>query len=300
MDYQQEYEQCLVRIEERLDSFFLQECPQKELLDAMRYSLLAGGKRIRPVLTMKFCEVCGGTTDEALDFACGVEMLHTYSLIHDDLPCMDNDDLRRGKPTCHKVFGETIATLAGDALQAAAFRTVLAAEGPWVETLSAGPGKAALLLAEAASEQGMCGGQYLDTAEDGKVHTAEELRMIHAGKTGALLRAACLMGVCACAGRREVDNRAFEAAKEYAENLGMAFQIRDDILDVTATTEDLGKPVGSDAANQKVTFATLLGVCACTELVAEYTEKAKAALNDVFVDTGFLCWLADQLAERRY
>lgn len=300
MDYQREYERCLARIEERLDSFFLQECPQKELLDAMRYSLLAGGKRIRPVLTMKFCEACGGTVEEALDFACGVEMLHTYSLIHDDLPCMDNDDLRRGKPTCHKVFGETTATLAGDALQAAAFRTVLAAEGPWVETLSAGPGRAALLLAEAASEQGMCGGQYLDTAEDGKVHTAEELRMIHAGKTGALLRAACLMGVCACAGRREVDNRAFEAAKEYAENLGMAFQIRDDILDVTATTEDLGKPVGSDVANQKVTFATLLGVSACSELVAEYTEKAKAALNDIFGDTGFLCWLADRLAERKH
>lgn len=300
MDYQQEYEQCLVRVEERLDSFFLQECPQKELLDAMRYSLLAGGKRIRPVLTMKFCEACGGTVEEALDFACGVEMLHTYSLVHDDLPCMDNDDLRRGKPTCHKVFGETTATLAGDALQAAAFRTVLAAEGPWVETLSAGPGKAALFLAEAASEQGMCGGQYLDTAEDGKSHTVEELRMIHAGKTGALLRAACLMGVCACAGRRTVDSRAFEAAREYAENLGMAFQIRDDILDVTATTEVLGKPVGSDAANQKATFATLLGVPACCELVTEYTEKAKAALNDIFDDAGFLRWLADQLAERKH
>lgn len=300
MNYQQEYEECLVQIEARLNEFFTQECPQKELLDAMRYSLLAGGKRIRPVLTMKFCQACGGTKEEALDFACGVEMLHTYSLIHDDLPCMDDDDLRRGKPTCHKVFGETIATLAGDALQAAAFRTVLSAKGPWRETVSAGPGKAAYFLAEAASEQGMCGGQYLDTVKDGKAHTEEELRTIHAGKTGALLRAACLMGVCACAGHREVDSRAFEAAKEYAENLGMAFQIRDDILDVTATTQVLGKPVGSDAANMKTTFVTLFGVPVCHELVMEYTAKAKAALESVFSDSGFLCWLADQLASREH
>lgn len=298
MDYLREYEECRALVEARLNDFFVQECPQKELLDAMRYSLMAGGKRIRPVLTVKFCQAAGGTMEEALDFACGVEMLHTYSLIHDDLPCMDNDDLRRGMPTCHKVFGETVATLAGDALQAAAFRTVLGAPGPWLPGTDNGPGKAAYYLAEAASEQGMCGGQYLDTAKSERFRTVEELQTIHAGKTGALLRAACLMGVCASAGRRCVDGEAFAAAKEYAENLGLAFQIQDDILDVTATTEALGKPVGSDAANEKTTYVTLLGVSACHELVREHTARAKAALTGVFSDSGFLCWLADLLAER--
>ncbi len=293
MNCQNEYEQCRNRIEARLNEFFVEDCPQKKLLEAMRYSLMAGGKRIRPVLTVKFCEAAGGCLEEALDIACGVEMLHTYSLIHDDLPCMDNDDLRRGKPTCHKVFGETVATLAGDALQAAAFRTVLGSS-------SDGSGRAAYYLAEAASEIGMCGGQYLDTTKNEQGRTIEDLYRIHAGKTGALLRAACVMGVCASAGFRTVDPRAFDAAKEYAENLGIAFQIQDDILDVTATTEMLGKPVGSDAANEKTTFVSLLGVDACKNLVLEYTEKAKMALNNVFDDTQFLCWIADLLAAREH
>lgn len=220
-------------------------------------------------------------------------MLHTYSLIHDDLPCMDNDELRRGKPTCHRVYGETVATLAGDALQAAAFRTVLSAGdgGAWTA-------KAAFYLAEAASEQGMCGGQYLDTMETDKLRTGDELRTIHAGKTGALLRAACLMGVCAAAGHRPVGEEAFAAAREYAEQLGMAFQIQDDILDVTATTQVLGKPVGSDAANGKTTFVTLYGVDECRRMVMEHTQKAKAALVKAFPDTSFLCALADSLAAR--
>ena len=298
MDYQREYEICRTLAEERLKEFFSESCPQKDLLEAMRYSLLAGGKRIRPVLTMKFCQAAGGSVEEALEYACAVEMLHTYSLIHDDLPCMDNDDLRRGKPTCHKVYGETVATLAGDALQAAAFRTVLAAEGPWRNTENSGPWAAARYLAEAASEQGMCGGQFLDTMNEGKPRTIEELNVIHAGKTGALLRAACLMGVCASAGKREVAPEEFKAAREYAEHLGMAFQIQDDILDVTASTEVLGKPVGSDETNRKTTFVTLLGIDACKKLVQEHTEQAKAALIGVFHDCGFLCWLADQLANR--
>ena len=298
MEYQQEYEACRSLIEERLNGYFSESCPQKELLDAMRYSLLAGGKRIRPVLTMKFCQAAGGTMEDALDFACAVEMLHTYSLIHDDLPCMDNDDLRRGKPTCHKVFGETVATLAGDALQAAAFRTVLAAKGPWVNSSVSGPWAAAGYLAEAASERGMCGGQFLDTKNENIARTIEELTLIHAGKTGALLRAACMMGVCASAGKRDVVPEAFDAAREYSEHLGLAFQIQDDILDVTATTEILGKPVGSDEANQKTTFVTLLGVDACRKLVLQHTELAKTALDGVFDDSGFLCWIADQLANR--
>ena len=283
-------------VEGRLAEFF----PGNGLEEAMRYSLLAGGKRIRPVLTMAFCEAAGGRAEEALDFGCGVEMLHTYSLIHDDLPCMDDDDLRRGKPTCHKVYGECNATLAGDALQAAAFQTVLFAEGPWSEAGKTAPQKAAGILAQAAGVDGMCGGQYWDTIGDGQPHTAEELAAIHDKKTGALLRAACMMGVVASSGHRKVDDSCLDAAREYASHLGMAFQIRDDILDATSTTDELGKPVGSDAANGKTTYVTLLGVSACEELVLEHTRKAKEALaRGVWGgDTEILCWLADELARR--
>lgn len=296
MDYRLEYERCRDMVESRLSEFFTAQCDQGGLLEAMRYSLLAGGKRIRPVLTMKFCQAAGGTVEEALDFACGVEMLHTYSLIHDDLPCMDDDDLRRGKPTCHKVYGETTAVLAGDALQAAAFRTILSAHGPWA-SYEAGPGAAARILAEAAAEHGMCGGQYLDTLHDGKPRTATELQNIHTGKTGALLCASCMIGVCASAGRREVDPKALSAAQKYAWHLGMAFQIQDDILDETASTDVLGKPVGSDRENQKTTYMTLFGADECRKLVVEHTEQAKSALADI-CDDGFLCWMADYLANR--
>ena len=297
MEFDKQMSRVQQMVEDRLAEFF-----QKEgLEEAMRYSLLAGGKRIRPVLTMKFCQVAGGTLEEALDFGCGLEMLHTYSLIHDDLPCMDNDDLRRGKPTCHKMFGECIATLAGDALQAAAFRTVLAVPGPW-EADPTVPGKAALVLAEAAGELGMCDGQYWDTMGDGKPHTVEELTAIHNNKTGALLRAACMMGVLASAGHRTVEARCLEAAREYATQLGMAFQIQDDILDAVSTTETLGKPVGSDEANSKTTFVTLFGVEGCKALVDQHTKRAKEALEKAewLGDTGFLCWLADVLAKRSY
>ena len=268
----------------------------------MRYSLLAGGKRIRPILAMKFCEAAGGAMEEALDFGCGVEMLHTYSLIHDDLPCMDNDDLRRGRPTNHKVYGECVATLAGDALQAAAFQTVLSAEGPWQEKGSFAPAVAAKILAEAAGEQGMCGGQYFDTIGDGKVlHTAEELTVINNKKTGALLRAACMMGVAASSGHRVVEERCFEAARVYATNVGLAFQIRDDMLDVIGSAEEFGKPIGSDASNRKSTYVTLLGLEECERRVLAYTERAKEALRacEWQGSTEFLCTLADAMTERK-
>ena len=267
----------------------------------MRYSLLAGGKRIRPILTMKFCEAAGGTLEEALDFGCGVEMLHTYSLIHDDLPCMDNDDLRRGMPTSHKKFGECVAILAGDALQAAAFQTVLSAEGDWRHGGKMAVALAAKILAEAAGEEGMCDGQYWDTAGNGQPRTAEDLTDINDKKTGALLRAACMMGVCASMGRREVDESCMDAAWNYATNLGLAFQIRDDILDAVSTAKELGKPAGSDALNRKATYVTLLGVEACEALVLDYTNRAKEALDSGhwLGDTAFLTELADRLAVRR-
>lgn len=283
------------QVEGRLDTYFR----GNGLEEAMRYSLMAGGKRVRPILAMKFCQAAGGGDREALDFGCGVEMLHTYSLIHDDLPCMDNDDLRRGKPTCHKVFGECTATLAGDALQAAAFRTVLEAGGPWTADPTV-PGRAALALARAAGELGMCAGQYWDTLGGGGSRRLEELSKINDKKTGALLRAACEMGVLACAGRRNVDPACMEAAREYAANLGLAFQLRDDMLDAVSTTEALGKPAGSDMQNHKTTYVSLLGVEACEALVLDYTERAKKALDKGAWPggTGFLLELADRLARR--
>lgn len=297
MEFQQQLEEARRMVEARLAEFF----PGGGLEEAMRYSLLAGGKRVRPILTMKFCEAAGGTMAEALDFGCGVEMLHTYSLIHDDLPCMDNDDLRRGMPTSHKKFGECVATLAGDALQAAAFRTVLSAEGPWRHGGKMAVALAANILAEAAGETGMCGGQYWDTIGNGQPRTAESLTEINDQKTGALLRAACMMGVAASMGRREVDGACMDAARAYASNLGLAFQIRDDILDAVSTKEELGKPIGSDEANRKATYVTLLGVNACEERVLEYTALAKRALSGCAWtgDTAFLMDLADSLAVRR-
>ena len=287
---EREYDRLVNLVNDALDSCFNQSCEQGELLEAMRYSLLAGGKRIRPVLVLAFCSAAGGREDDALNAACGIEMLHTYSLIHDDLPCMDNDDLRRGMPTCHKVYGETNAVLAGDALQAAAFFQVLTSPVSTDRTAAM-----AMTLSEAAGERGMCAGQYLDTRKENAVLEENDLALIHSLKTGALLRAACVMGV-QCAGGSEEQLR---AAAEYAEHLGMAFQIRDDVLDVISTSEELGKTAGADAMLGKTTFVTLLGVERCGKLVAAHTESAKKSLSGVFDDVSFLCWLADVLAERK-
>ena len=290
MNGTQQFEQCRAMVEAHLESCF----PGHGLAEAMRYSLLAGGKRIRPILVMQFCRAAGGSLEQALDAACGVEMLHTYSLIHDDLPCMDNDDLRRGKPTCHKVFGECTATLAGDALQAAAFEYVLNSE----KVEPAARAQMGLVLARAVGAAGMCGGQYRDMAAEGSQPTLEELAEIHRGKTAALLDAACQIGVLA-AGLTDTTGELREAARQYAYHLGMAFQIRDDLLDVISTTETLGKPVGSDCANEKFTFVSLLGQIRCEELVEEHTRKAKDAVcGSVLQNVEFLCWLADELSGR--
>lgn len=291
MNYQETYASYKDMIENRLSRFF----PGQGLHEAIRYSLLGGGKRVRPVLAMAFCEAAGGKPETALDFGCAVEMLHTYSLIHDDLPCMDNDDLRRGKPTNHKAYGETIAVLTGDALQAAAFQAALSA--PLEAGIRARAGK---LLADAAGPEGMCLGQYRDTLEDGKLHTVKELTAINDTKTGALLRAACTMGVTAAGGEGAEEEQRMAAARDYATDLGLAFQIRDDILDVISTAEELGKPIGSDAAKGKSTFASLLGVEECEKLVEEYTRRAKAALDRApwQGETAFLRELADAMVAR--
>lgn len=292
MTYQEQYERYKTMVENYLVGLFLGGGLER----AMRYSLLAGGKRIRPVLTLAFSEAAGGEPEFALDFACAVEMLHTYSLIHDDLPCMDNDDLRRGKPTCHKAYGETAAVLAGDALQAAAFQTILRAPGPWADP--GVPVWAAGVLAEAAG--GMCLGQYWDTLGKKGPNSIEKLMEIDKKKTGELLQAACVMGVIAAVGQKETNLDCVEAAMAYAYALGLAFQIQDDLLDVTATAETLGKPIGSDAENGKTTYVTLAGVEGCRRAVAEYTEKAKEALTGAQWPGGtqFLRDLADALGKR--
>lgn len=290
MERQQEFDRLQTMVNESLESCFHENCEQGELLEAMRYSLLAGGKRIRPILLLAFCRACGGVEEDALPAACGVEMLHTYSLIHDDLPCMDNDDLRRGIPTCHKVYGETNAVLAGDALQAAAFFHVLSSPLPPERTAAM-----ARTLAEGAGERGMCGGQYLDTCKGAEKPEEDDLRLIHSLKTGALLSAACVMGVQSAGGT----GTQLAAAAEYARHLGLAFQIRDDVLDQVSTTDELGKPVGSDAAVGKETFASLLGAERCAQLVREHTRLAQAALSPAIPDNAFLLWLAEVLADRK-
>lgn len=271
-----------------LDSRFREELPQKLLFEAMRYSLMAGGKRIRPALALEFCRISGGNWEEKIPFAAAVEMVHTYSLIHDDLPCMDNDDYRRGRLTNHKVYGEAVAVLAGDGLLTAAFDTLSHAQADPSSTL-----KAVQILSRAAGELGMVGGQVLDMDGESRTLTADEVHTIHKLKTGCLISAACQVGVAAANGTEEQ----MKAAGDYAAALGLAFQIRDDMLDVLGDEKKLGKKTNMD--ENKTTFVTLYGIDACASMIAEETEKAKAALT-VFEDRAFLSELAEQMAVRDY
>ena len=278
-------------IDAALSKYFVSSgLPYDGLLESMRYSLTAGGKRIRPMLVLEFCRISGGDINKALPVACAIEMLHTYSLIHDDLPCMDNDDLRRGKPTNHVVYGECTAVLAGDALQAEAFGTIARSELP-AEARS----KCVEILADAVGSDGMCAGQFLDMVGESKHLTEAELDEINSRKTGALLIAACRMGVAAAGG----SNKLLDAAAVYGACVGAAFQIRDDILDVISTSEQLGKPVGSDLQEHKNTYMALLGEEKCMQMVEKLTESAKTALNGVFGDADFLCDLADSMVARK-
>ena len=278
-------------VDSKLSEFFTPSGMSYDgLLESMHYSLTAGGKRIRPTLVLEFCRISGGDVEKALPVACAIEMLHTYSLIHDDLPCMDNDDLRRGKPTNHVVYGECTATLAGDALQAEAFGTIARSELPAENKIAC-----VEILADAVGSDGMCAGQYLDMVGESKRLTEEELDDINSRKTGALLIAACRMGVAAAGGSGEM----LEAAAHYGACVGAAFQIRDDILDVISTSEELGKPIGSDAQEHKNTYMALLGESKCMEMIEKLTNQAKSALCGAFDDTKFLCDLADSMVTRR-
>ena len=263
------------------------DLPQKELFDAMEYSLLAGGKRLRPVFAFEFCRLCGREWQAAAPFAAAVEMIHTYSLIHDDLPSMDNDDFRRGRPTNHKVYGEAMAILAGDALLTDAFSVASTAKLSDPAAMADAIG----ILSECAGSLGMVGGQVLDINSEKRTLSEQEVLDIQTRKTGALINAACVLGVIAGDGSEEQ----IEAAAQFAAGLGLAFQIRDDMLDVIGTQEEMGKGVGTDAA--KNTFVRLYGLEKCEKLVQKYTDYAINAL-DAFEDTTYLTELARELTGR--
>ena len=263
------------------------DLPQKQLFEAMEYSLLAGGKRLRPVFAFEFCRLCSRDWKAAAPFAAAVEMIHTYSLIHDDLPSMDNDDFRRGRPTNHKVYGEAMAILAGDALLTDAFAVASTAQLPEPADMAFAIG----MLSECAGSLGMVGGQVLDIQAEQRECTEEDVLAIQDRKTGALIRAACVLGAIAGGATEEQ----IEAAAQFAAGLGLAFQIRDDMLDVIGTAEEMGKGVGTDAS--KNTFVRLYGLEKCEELVCKYTDYAIKAL-DAFEDTEELVKLALSLTSR--
>ncbi len=287
-DRSREYREFIEAYLKNLYADFKNENPQKPLFEAMEYSLLAGGKRLRPIFALDFCRMCSGDWKNAAPFAAAIEMIHTYSLIHDDLPCMDNDDFRRGRPTNHKVYGEGLAVLAGDALLTDSFMIASQAKLPQPEKMAL----AISLMAECAGSLGMVGGQVLDIMSEERELTEEEVLAIQSRKTGRLISIACCLGVLAGGGTEEQ----LEAAAQFAAGLGLAFQIRDDMLDVIGTREEMGKQVGTDAA--KNTFVKLYGLEKCEDLVHKYTSYALDALK-AFENSAYMSALAESLTSRR-
>ena len=295
MTWTERYPEYCIIIEAALPQYLPSiELPQGKVSEAMAYSLLGGGKRIRGCLVLAMAELCGGDTEAALPLACAVEMIHAYSLIHDDLPCMDNDDLRRGKPSCHIQYGEGTALLAGDALLTHAFAAASAAyfNGSLpAETVL----RCVNQLARAAGVEGMIGGQVIDTEPEKEPMSPEQLEAMHGMKTGALIRAAAVMGCLAAGAPRDI----ILQADLYAEKIGLAFQIVDDILDVTENSEALGKST-SDAENKKTTYITLYGVEKAREMVRRLVLEADLAVKGTMLDNELLYELADTLAKRNH
>ena len=261
---------------------------QRDVTKAMRYSLSNGGKRLRPIFVLEFCRMCGGDVNKALPYACAIEYIHTYSLIHDDLPCMDNDDMRRGKPSCHKMYGEATALLAGDALLTHAFEICSASELSDSQNL-----RAVSLLSQNAGVGGMIGGQVIDLKYEQSDPSISDILTVHRLKTGALISAACILG-CIAAG---ADDEKIALASRYAYMIGTAFQIRDDLHDIMGDEEKLGKPVGSDADNDKTTYVTLVGADRAQQDVKTLTDKAVEIL-DSFSENDFMKTLSEYLVNR--
>ena len=261
---------------------------QQSVVKAMKYSITNGGKRIRPLLALEFCKMCGGDVKKAMPLACAIEFIHTYSLIHDDLPCMDDDDVRRGNPACHKMYGEATALLAGDALLTHAFELICSSDISPEQKINA-----VNLLAQNAGVNGMIGGQVLDLKYEETDPTISDLLTVHKLKTGALISAACLMGCIAA----NADEQKMIAASKFAYYLGIAFQIKDDILDVSGDENIIGKPVGSDAENNKTTYVSLVGISKAQENVEKLTNSAVEQLKN-FENTEFVEFLANYLVNR--
>lgn len=283
------YERFLPDIEKKLESCITAE---NSAAQAMKYSLLSGGKRIRPILLLEFYALCGGKGDNALNFAAALEMIHTYSLIHDDLPCMDNDDMRRGRPSCHKAFGEDTALLAGDALLTLAFKKAAETDGIPADRVL----KAIAVLAENAGISGMVGGQVEDLAFGKNGATIEQLRGMYLKKTSCLLSAGAVCGSILAG----ADEEELKYAAEYAEKLGLAFQIIDDILDCTSDEKTLGKPIGSDEKNGKTTYVTLLGIDGAKAEAERLSNEALAALCKIKGDNAALRELTADLLDRKF
>lgn len=289
-NYKDKYDLYLSKINNRLNELLIKSTYEDDIVcDAMRYSVENGGKRIRPVLVLEACSICGGEIDDAVDIACALEMIHTYSLIHDDLPCMDNDDMRRGKPSCHIKYGEEYALLAGDGLLTYAFEVITGSNIGSDKIV-----KAVRCLANNSGFNGMIGGQVVDLRSEGKQISYERLKTMHSLKTGALIRCAAELG-CICAG---ADEEKTAQLVSYADRLGLAFQIVDDILDVIGDEKELGKPVGSDCVSEKTTYVTLFGLDAADTMAKEITAEAKKAING-FENNDFLMTLADKLTTRK-
>lgn len=279
MDFKSQYDKWISLVNEWLDNELnISNEPGSDINRAMKYSLMAGGKRLRPVLALSTCEMLGGNIEEVLPFACAIEMIHTYSLIHDDLPAMDNDDYRRGRPTNHKVFGDAMAILAGDALLNKAYEVMLShciGNSSMLEKKL----KAMQIIAESAGSKGMVRGQVLDIASEGVNISKESLEFMHKCKTGALIKAPVLSSAILCGAAEEE----YSMLEVYAENIGLAFQIKDDIMDAKSSIEQMGKAVGKDAAGNKSTYVTLFGVDKA-EILLEGTINAATAALEYFND----------------
>lgn len=293
MNYKEKLMEYASIVENALDNYFPQkENLQADIYRAMRYSLLGGGKRIRGVLTLVCCELAGGDYKKALPFAAAIEMVHAYSLIHDDLPAMDNDDMRRGKPSNHIAFGEAMAILAGDGLLGEAVNVIV--KNTLDEDIPSA-WKALKILTNAYGPEGMLGGQVVDMQSENKQISYDELVYLQQHKTGALIKAACQMG----ATLGGADNELLEKLSDYAEKIGLAFQIKDDVLDVESTDEELGKSIGSDSEQGKSTFVTVCGIDEAKEAVKELSEAAANLFDGDGESEKFLAETARYLASRK-